>query len=134
MSPAQGIRGHDKDRKSFFPISCLGPCKLGHCLVQNLKDTGGEILGEKAQTHKKQCCSLTAFSDSVFPGQDSAAAAKSVPLVLGRTNPGDNFITSIRSYSCITVDLGGLGGLGKKSHLSKGHSVNIYSMLGYRDE
>lgn len=131
-STAPRADGRDPDRKSVFSTACPGFCTLGHTALSEIWEEEAleeKDCWEKAQAHEKRCCSLT-----VFRGQDSpllqwASFLSLVEQMLGRIS-----ITLIRSYSWTTAHFGGLGGLGEKNHPSKGHPVNIYCTLGYKDE
>lgn len=104
------------------------PCQKS----ENLEETTEEgRLREKAQPQEKGCCSPTAFSDCCFhwSGFCSSQSGCLLCLILGRTS-----ITLTRSYSWMAEDFRGLSGLGRKSHLNKRYFVNIYYMLGYKNQ
>lgn len=125
--------------RPFFPTSCPGFLPLGHTALSEIWKPGGDdwrgmcgrgssaIRGGMPQSH---CIWRLLFSlVGILPFLTRVPFLSLVERILGRV-----FITLSRSWSWIRVNFRDVDGLGKKSLLSKGHSVNFYYTLRYKDE
>lgn len=78
-----------------FPLPVQGsahwaalPCQKSERLEETLQEEDG---GRKPRHTRRDAAVSLPLVTAVFPGQESPAPTVSVPLVLSRTDPGENF-------------------------------------------